>query len=1554
MKFKRMMSAFLAFAMIIGMISLTDSSDVCAASVSNVTFRVTFDLNGGTGALDPSVVLVNEGGRLPHVNTTTISRNNHVFGGWGTTESCVELWDMNHVVTADMTLYAWWRPLHAITFNLGHIRENQLMPGTEAPAINVTTHRNQVVHGMTVPQPTPAPRAMGFLFDGWFADTEFLIPFNWNMLVTEPQTLFARWRSANNVEFNLNYQTYPLIGNEEALDNPVTLQLLDNAIVSPQPTAPNRQAVGLVFAGWFTVQDRLEDGSVPEVARWDFGVDRVQPETHLTLYAHFEQAVNISFDSNFEGATIHPPAQIRRPGEPIHHAAPQQRPNTAECRTAAAGNECSQGCRAGAALTGHGNEWSFEGWYRNPAGTGQKWEMSGTEATLVGTSDVTLYAKWVPSYVVTYVLNPRSFTDLDVTNMSAFAEFRYVTIPLSGNPHVSLPALTATRHIFETGGWYKEQSLQNQWTHTDIIDRDITLFANWIPAWVVTYDQNHNPDEETVDGQLQRRLVPQGGTGREIVQHLTIMHRTGYDFVDWFPNKRATGTPWNIDAVINSDITIFAGWAQRATVEFLIPEGYSLFANSPLRFNPAESRRIHFQELSIGTNATNPVNENNKNSIIDGFTIVGWCFHADNCTRANCNWDFARTIEITHEPNIMRLYANVVSAIQVSFDLNWPGERAGERYFAFHDGSIMVVQLQPGDPLTLTTAHNPTGTNIPTGTPPYQFSGWFTSASGANEINEARRFSNGTILESDTILYAGWNNAFTVTFDANLPSGVTAEVDVPSMQHILPGERAINPNPAGDRPPQLAGYEFKGWFTNAACTPGNEFDFNTPVTQNVILYANWARTVTITFNLNYAGGRNPPDVVVAVGDLVTNPERPVRPGYELTGWYTSRAAADANDENRRWDLDRDSVTAQMTLFAGWVEVFEVSFDLNFTTDDIPPATNTVIDGEFAIRPTPPVRRGYTFVGWYTRSDINVETMVPWIFHEDSVTENMVLYAGWVYGTLVNPLMSSLDEIMAAAERNSGQSIYIEMGNFSDLPRAIIRVIQGRDINLDLDFGGYMLHISGLGIATVADKNWNLEVEISYDTRILGIPMRAIEEFAAGRPVWQIIISEDVDSIVSGITIVPNDIYSGQYAILMSRVGDEFEARRQVRIPGTGNVMLDLSLGASLGNGEFIILISETPDSGVFVDGMCQGCDWPTGNCRCACPVCNEQQRNCVCRDCEYCGRPSTVCICCIDCGRFEDCDCNLICATCLQSYPLHCTCRILICGECMRDFPNGCVCVPELFCTNCYEDELDCVCSNQRLVCVKCRDEQCSCIPVLFCAGCMNLIGDCTCEKNLLCADCDNSIENCDCRDCNECGFHLCICCTSCGKLICDCNLICGDCRQPIGLCSCRPIICGRCGLIYPGSCTCTAPPLLFCGICMNELENCTCPKNILCGTCNRSTDDCTCRCTTCNRNTGECICCPFCEQVICECSEPCEVCGQRNCSCVAYNKGNVWGNGIVSINDALEILKFLAGLDNILVENPLSMTAALITPESVTVKEPTINDVLEILKLLAGLPSLI
>ena len=72
--------------------------------------------------------------------------------------------------------------------------------------------------------------------------------------------------------------------------------------------------------------------------------------------------------------------------------------------------------------------------------------------------------------------------------------------------------------------------------------------------------------------------------------------------------------------------------------------------------------------------------------------------------------------------------------------------------------------------------------------------------------------------------------AFTVTFDAN------GHGKAPAAQKVAEGAKAKKPTD-----PKATGYTFGGWYTDKKCTKA--YNFNTPVTKNITLYAKWTVTV---------------------------------------------------------------------------------------------------------------------------------------------------------------------------------------------------------------------------------------------------------------------------------------------------------------------------------------------------------------------------------------------------------------------------------------------------------------------------------------------------------------------------------------------------------------------------------------------------------------------------------------------------------------------------------------------------------------------------------------
>jgi uncharacterized repeat protein (TIGR02543 family) len=125
------------------------------------------------------------------------------------------------------------------------------------------------------------------------------------------------------------------------------------------------------------------------------------------------------------------------------------------------------------------------------------------------------------------------------------------------------------------------------------------------------------------------------------------------------------------------------------------------------------------------------------------------------------------------------------------------------------------------------------GTKISAPPQPYQdgyvFGGWYT-----DELCKSGlwNFMEHTVPSKDMTLYAKWTiGEFTAFFDIN---GYGAPV--PASQRVIFGAKIAAP-----APPSETGWTFGGWFKDAACSPGSEWDFaaETMPGRDVTLYAKW-------------------------------------------------------------------------------------------------------------------------------------------------------------------------------------------------------------------------------------------------------------------------------------------------------------------------------------------------------------------------------------------------------------------------------------------------------------------------------------------------------------------------------------------------------------------------------------------------------------------------------------------------------------------------------------------------------------------------------------------
>ena len=190
------------------------------------------------------------------------------------------------------------------------------------------------------------------------------------------------------------------------------------------------------------------------------------------------------------------------------------------------------------------------------------------------------------------------------------------------------------------------------------------------------------------------------------------------------------------------------------------------------------------------------------------------------------------------------------------------------------------------------------------------FYGWYAD----EDLEE--EFDFGTLIFKDTTIYAKYAPPVEVTFDTDGGSEIKPV--------IIPQGYAVD-EPADPTKPEQ---RFMGWFSDEECETA--YDFDTPVMEDITLYALWLPVYVVTLDYN-DGSQLPREVYVLreTGKIDANALRTGNPGFFLDGWYTKATGGE------KINIAEYTVTADMTIYAHWTEP-EVYYKLTATkgTDGI--------------------------------------------------------------------------------------------------------------------------------------------------------------------------------------------------------------------------------------------------------------------------------------------------------------------------------------------------------------------------------------------------------------------------------------------------------------------------------------------------------------------------------------------------------------------------------------------------------------------------------------------
>lgn len=349
-----------------------------------------------------------------------------------------------------------------------------------------------------------------------------------------------------------------------------------------------------------------------------------------------------------------------------------------------------------------------------------------------------------------------------------------------------------------------------------------------------------------------------------------------------------------------------------------------------------------------------------------------------------------------------------------------------QRTITRSDGSVRVETIADTGAVSGCQVYYPAGTRITLATAKADSDCWDSSQIGktnrtfygwsANTDANDRDVPVGDTMDRNTLnanvrteivmparaktVYALWAINPTLSYNVNAPAGSNAP-GTPASQTVPYNTAAADKSGwAADDTGKIPGYRFDGWYT--APNGGNKYDFNTPLTGNVTVYAHWVGNgYTVRFTGNGATGGNTPDQAFQY-NIGQNLHRNgfVRDGYTFTGW--KRADNQQAYGDGQWVTN---LTTQpngiVTMVAQWsANEAHIRYNPN------PPAGKTTggqgtpnWDGHTGDTPTIGQNGwtidGYTFAGWATSPDGSGARYAPgarW-----TANGTLTLYAQWTPG-----------------------------------------------------------------------------------------------------------------------------------------------------------------------------------------------------------------------------------------------------------------------------------------------------------------------------------------------------------------------------------------------------------------------------------------------------------------------------------------------------------------------------------------------------------------------------
>jgi len=192
-------------------------------------------------------------------------------------------------------------------------------------------------------------------------------------------------------------------------------------------------------------------------------------------------------------------------------------------------------------------KYTFGGWNTSNSGIGNNYNAGETYKV---TSNVTLYARWIPIYPVKFNANNATSGEAPATITADSG--RSITLPSRG---------TLTKDGYFFVGWNEK----SDGTGTNynagssyMVRNNITLYAIWSDVYIVYFNGNG-----ATSGSVPAMEVKLADSNKNItLPDKGNLVRMGYNFVGWNEKSNGTGTNYNAGSsyTVRNIITLYANW----------------------------------------------------------------------------------------------------------------------------------------------------------------------------------------------------------------------------------------------------------------------------------------------------------------------------------------------------------------------------------------------------------------------------------------------------------------------------------------------------------------------------------------------------------------------------------------------------------------------------------------------------------------------------------------------------------------------------------------------------------------------------------------------------------------------------------------------------------------------------------------------------------------------------------------------------------------------------------------------------------------------------------